>query len=75
MFRSQTGFVFLVYEITRHIAIDMQQVILDISQQNVSFNPTSLVCMVPSCNKVSSSSRGFLTAKVIAHAGKIPVFL
>ena len=27
-------FVFLVYEITRHIAIVMQQVVVDISQEN-----------------------------------------
>jgi hypothetical protein len=59
----------------RYIAIAMQQVIVDISQRNVSFNSTSLVSMVPSSNKVSSSSRGFCMAKVTAHAGKIPVFL
>jgi hypothetical protein len=59
----------------RYIAIAMQQVIVDISQRNVSFNSTSLVSMVPSSNKVSSSSRGFCMAKVTAHARKIPVFL
>jgi hypothetical protein len=75
MFSPQTGFVFLVYEITRHIAIAMQQVIVDISQKNASFNLTSLVSMVPSFNKVSSSSRGFFLANVTAHAGKIAVFL
>jgi hypothetical protein len=63
--------VFLVYEITKHIAIAMQQVIVDIRQRNVSFDSTSLVSMVPSSNKVSSSSM----AKVTEHAGKIPVFL
>jgi hypothetical protein len=68
MFSPQTGFVFLVYEITRHIAIAMQQVIVDMSQKNVSFNLTSLVSMVPSSNKVSSSSRGFSVANVTAHA-------
>jgi hypothetical protein len=67
--------VFLVYEITKHIAIAMQQVIVDIGQKNVSFDSTSLVSMVPSSKKVSSSSRGFCTAKVTAHAGKIPIFL
>jgi hypothetical protein len=46
----------LVCNITRHIAIAMQKVIVDISQTNVSFNSTSLVSMVPSSNKVSSSS-------------------
>jgi hypothetical protein len=53
----------------------MQQVIVDIIQRNVSFDSTSLVSMVPSSNKVSSSSRGFYMAKVTAHAGTIPVFL
>ena len=52
-------FVFLVYEITRHIAIAMQQVIVDISQNNVSFDSIALLSLVPACNKVSSSSRGF----------------
>jgi hypothetical protein len=52
-----------------------QQVIVDIIQRNVSFDTTSLVSMVPSSNKVSSSSRGFYMAKVTAHAGTIPVFL
>jgi hypothetical protein len=51
----------------RHIAIAMQQVIVDISQHNVSFDSTTLVSMVPSCNKISSSSRGFFMAKVTAH--------
>jgi hypothetical protein len=60
-------FVFLVYEITRHIAIAMQQVIVDISQQNLSFDSTTLVSMVPSCNTISSSSRGFFMAKVTAN--------
>jgi hypothetical protein len=67
--------VFLVYEIIRYIAIAMQQVIVDISQTNVSFDSTSLVSMVPSSNKVSSSSRGFCMAKVTAHAEKNPIFL
>jgi hypothetical protein len=31
--------------------------------------------MVPSCNTISSSSRGFAMAKVTAHAEQIPVFL
>jgi hypothetical protein len=53
----------------------MQQVIVDISQNNASFDSKSLVSMVPACNKVSSSSRGFFMAKVTAHAGKIPVYL
>jgi hypothetical protein len=53
----------------------MQQVIVDISQTNVSFDSTSLVSMVPSSNKVSSSSRGFCMAKVPAHAGKFPAIL
>jgi hypothetical protein len=53
----------------------MQQVIVDISQNNVSFDSTSLVSMVPACNKVSSSSRDFFMAKVKEHAGKISIFL
>jgi hypothetical protein len=48
----------------------MQQVIVDISQRNVSFDSTSLVSMVLSSNEVSSSSRGSCMAKVTAHAGK-----
>jgi predicted aspartyl protease len=67
--------VFLVYEIIRYIAMAMQQVIVDISQINVSFDSTSLVSMVLSSNKVSSSSRGFCMAKVTAHAEKNPIFL
>jgi hypothetical protein len=39
-------FVLLVYEIIRYIAMAMQQVIVDISQRNVSFDSTSLVSMV-----------------------------
>jgi hypothetical protein len=66
--------MFLVYELARDIAIAKQQVIVDISQKNVSFDSTSLVSMVPSRNKVSPSSRGFSTAKVKVPAGKIPVF-
>ena len=69
------GFMFLVNEMTRHITIAMQQVIVDISQNNVSYDSTSLVSMVPACNNVSSSSRVFFMAKVKEHAGKIPIFL
>jgi hypothetical protein len=36
------GFMFLVNEMTRHITIAMQQVIVDISQNNVSYDSTSL---------------------------------
>jgi hypothetical protein len=50
----------------------MQQVIVDISQKNVSFDSTSLVSMVPSCNTIFSSSRVFSKAKATAHAGKNP---
>jgi hypothetical protein len=53
----------------------MQQVIVDISQNNASFDSTSLVSMVPACNTVSASARGFFMTKVTAHAGQIPVFL
>jgi hypothetical protein len=42
----------------------------------VSFNSTSLVSIVPSCNKVSSSSRDFLTAviKQLTFIGAIVLF-
>jgi hypothetical protein len=53
----------------------MQQVIVDISQKNVSFDSTSLAFLVPDSNKVSSSSRVFFMATVTEHAGKIPIFL
>jgi hypothetical protein len=45
-------------------------VIVDISQHNVSFDSTSLVFIVPACNKAASSSRIFFMAKVTEHAGK-----
>jgi hypothetical protein len=44
------------------------------NKKKVSLNSTSLVSMVPPCNKVSSSTRGLFVAKVTAHAGKTPVF-
>jgi ssDNA-binding replication factor A large subunit len=46
------------------MAIAMYTVIVDISKKKVSLNSTSLVSMVPPCNKVSSSTRGFFVAKV-----------
>jgi Tfp pilus assembly ATPase PilU len=63
--------LFLVYEIAKHIAIAKQQVVVDISQHNVSFDSTSLVSMVPFRNKVSPSSRGFSMAKVTAPARRL----
>jgi hypothetical protein len=42
---------------------------------NVSFDSTSLVSMIPACNKVSSSSRGLFMAKVTAHSVLTPVFV
>jgi hypothetical protein len=42
----------------------MQQVIVDVSQNNVSFDSTSLVSMVPASNKVSFFPESFFMAKV-----------
>ena len=39
-------------------------------QKHVCFNSTSLVSMVPCCNKVSFSSSGLFLDKVTAHAEK-----
>jgi hypothetical protein len=48
-----------------YIPIAMQKVIVDISKNNVSFNSASLVYMVPSSDKVSSSSMTKFTAHAV----------
>jgi hypothetical protein len=72
MFSPQTVFVFLVYEIARHIAIVIQQVIVDISQEHcllmqqhvfIWYHPVIQSPLLPeACSWIK------------LHAGKIPVF-